>query len=99
MKKATKHTYTYSLIAAIVLLIGGCGDFLNVNQDLTRKTAVDTRLVLTNAQVSLSFYQGSDVFLYSSIFMQQATGNGVAGNQTRFFDQYILTNTDVNNAW
>lgn len=31
--------------------------------------------------------------------MQQATGNGVTGGQMRLYDQYIVTNTDVNNAW
>jgi hypothetical protein len=42
---------------------------------------------------------GSDVFLYSSIFSQQAAGQGVSAAQTREYDKYILTNTDVNNAF
>lgn len=94
-----KHTYTYALIAAIALLIGGCGDFLNVNTDPTRLKTSSIPLVMTGAQGNLGFIQGSDLFLYSTLFIQQMTGNGVTGSQTRFYDAWIVTNSDVNNAW
>jgi Starch-binding associating with outer membrane len=96
MKKITAYTYL-SLI--IVAFLSSCGDFLNVNTDPTRLKVISTPLVLSAAQTSLALHQGSDLFLYSSIFMQQATGNGVTGGQTRTYDQYIVTNADVNNAW
>jgi Starch-binding associating with outer membrane len=99
MKKEMKHNYIYALIAAIGLLLGGCADFLNVNTDPTRLKSSSMPLVLTGAQGNLAFQQGSDTFLYSTIFVQQMTGNGVTGSQTRFYDQWIVTNSDVNNAW
>jgi hypothetical protein len=96
MKKIRAYSYI-SLIA--LTLLSACGDFLNVNTDPTRLKVISTPLVLSAAQTSLAFHKGSDLFLYSTIFMQQATGNGVTGGQTRFYDQYIVTNADVNNAW
>ncbi|MFM9837424.1 MAG: SusD/RagB family nutrient-binding outer membrane lipoprotein [Cyclobacteriaceae bacterium] len=91
--------YIYLSICSSILLVSACGDFLNVNTDQTRLKVISTPLVLSAAQTSMAFHQGSDLFLYSSIIMQQATGNGVTGGQTRFYDQYIITNADVNNAW
>ncbi len=100
MKKTIKFTYASSAVLAIAaLLIAACNDFLDVNTDPTRLKTASVTQALTAAQVSMTFYQGSDLFLYSSIFSQQATGSGVTGTQTRNYDQYILTNTDVNNAY
>jgi len=99
MKNAMKHNYIFALIAAIGLLSGACADFLNVNTDPTRLKTSSLQLVMTGAQGNLAFIQGSDTFLYSTIFAQQMTGNGVTGSQTRFYDSWIVTNSDVNNAW
>jgi len=99
MKNAMKHNYIFALLAAVGLLTGACADFLNVNTDPTRLKTSSIPLVMTGAQGNLAFIQGSDTFLYSTIFAQQMTGNGVTGSQTRFYDQWIVTNSDVNNAW
>ncbi len=97
MKKNKVHSNILVIVISTVAI--ACGDFLNVNTDPTRLKTISTPLVLSAAETSLAFHQGSDLFLYSSIIMQQATGNGVTGGQTRTYDQYVITNGDVNNAW
>jgi Starch-binding associating with outer membrane len=94
-----KTVYAYCGVLLSIVLASACGDFLNVNTDPTRLNKISTPLVLSAAETSLAFHQGSDLFLYSSVLMQQATGNGTTGQQLRFYDQYIITNSDVNNAW
>jgi hypothetical protein len=96
MKKVFNYLYTI-LLAAMVMV--SCSDFLDINTDPTRLKSASITQVTTAAESSLAFNMGSDVFLYSSIFSQQAAGQGVTNSQTRVYDQYILTNTDVNNAF
>jgi hypothetical protein len=96
MKKLLK--YTYAIILAVVLLVS-CDDFLDINTDPTRLKDAQLTQVIVAAESNLAFSMGSDVFLYSSIFSQQAAGQGVSAAQTREYDKYILTNTDVNNAF
>src|SRR6478735_1040735 len=92
----------YSYIAIVILAsasVISCDSFLDVNTDPTRlKTALVTQS-LTSAEAHIGFAMGADVFLYSSIFTQQAAGSGVTGSQTRQMDQYIVANADVNNAF
>ncbi len=92
----------YSYIAIVILAsasVISCDSFLDVNTDPTRlKTALVTQS-LTAAEAHIGFAMGADVFLYSSIFTQQAAGSGVTGSQTRQMDQYIVANADVNNAF
>ncbi|MBS1489121.1 MAG: SusD/RagB family nutrient-binding outer membrane lipoprotein [Bacteroidetes bacterium] len=84
-----------------LLLVGtltSCSDFLNVNTNPAAQKNASVPLVLTSSEGQLAFYMGSDFYLYSSIFTQQSCGQGSA-TQTRFYDQYILTNADVNNSF
>lgn len=90
--------YTFAIILAGVVLIS-CDDFLDINTDPTRLKDAQLTQVIAAAESNLAFSMGSDVFLYSSIFSQQAAGQGVSAAQTREYDKYILTNTDVNNAF
>jgi hypothetical protein len=96
MKKTFKHTLIVMFAMSVLI---SCDNFLDVNTDPTRLKTAQLTQVVSGAQSGLAFYMGSDIFLYSSIFSQQAAGQGVSTAQTRFFDQYILTNTDVNNAF
>jgi hypothetical protein len=96
MKKV--FNYTSAVILAIAVLIS-CDDFLDVNTDPTRLKDAQLTQVIAAAETSLAFNMGADIFLYSSIFSQQATGQGVSTAQTREYDKYILTNTDVNTAF
>jgi hypothetical protein len=96
MKKV--FNYTSAIILAIAVLIS-CDDFLDVNTDPTRLKDAQLTQVIAAAETSLAFNMGADIFLYSSIFSQQATGQGVSTAQTREYDKYIVTNTDVNTAF
>jgi len=98
MKKTFKYIAVIIMASASVI---SCDNFLDVNTDPTRLkvSASVVPQTLTSAETSLAFYMGSDIFLYSSIFMQQASGSGVTGSQTRMMDQYVVANADVNNAF
>ncbi len=99
MKNGKKKFSLYTSITLTLLIAVSCADFLDVNTDPTRLKSIPVPLVLTSVEVSTGFHQGSNLFQYSSLFMQQATGNGVTGNQMRTYDQYVVTNTDVNSTW
>lgn len=87
------------MVLTTILVASSCNSFLDINVNPTlQKDDTKIPLVLTSSISSLAFYMGSDAYLYSSIFTQQSCGQGT-GTQTRFFDQYVLTNTDVNNAF
>ncbi|MBS1982385.1 MAG: hypothetical protein OJF59_000436 [Cytophagales bacterium] len=98
-KKIRKNIFHLSILSLVIAgTLTSCSDFLNVNTNPTAQKNASIPLVLTASQGSLAFYVGSDFYLYSSIFTQQSCGQG-SSTQTRFYDQYILTNADVNNAF
>ncbi len=82
-----------------MILLVSCDNFLDVNEDPTRLKTASISQTLVAAETSLAFNMGSDIFIYSSIFTQQAAGQGVAAAQTREYDKYLLSNSDVNNTW
>jgi len=94
-----KLFYLMSMVVITSVLTVSCGGFLDVTTDPTRLKSASLTQTLVAAEGSLSFYMGSDLHLYSSIFSQQAAGAGVSGDQTRMMDQYIVANVDVNNSF
>jgi hypothetical protein len=95
-----KRIFNYiSVIILVSASIISCDNFLDVNTDPTRLKSASLTQALVAAESSVGFNTGADVFLYSSIFMQQGAGSGVSGNQTRMMDQYVVANSDVNNAF
>ena len=88
-----------SLLTVFSLLAStSCDQFLGDNIDPTRLRQTAYPLSFTAAQGAMAFHVSSDVFILSSIFTQQAAGQQLA-TQTRFYDQYIVTTSDVNNAF
>ncbi|MBC8110925.1 MAG: SusD/RagB family nutrient-binding outer membrane lipoprotein [Verrucomicrobia bacterium] len=75
-----------------------CDEFLGDNISPNNLKTAPLPLALTAAQSAMTFHLSSDLYLWSAIFTQQLGGQGSA-TQPRFFDQYIVTNTDVNNAF
>lgn len=94
-----KKIFISASVLLMTMFISACDHFLDVNTDPTRLKTANINQVLVAAEGGLGFYSGTDVYLYSSLFAQQATGSGVAGSQTRFYDSYIVTNNDVNNIY
>jgi hypothetical protein len=82
-----------------VLLMSSCDRFLDVNVDPNRILNPPPNTILTSAQVSLGVVMGGSMHRFPALFVQQFSGQGAPGTQTRDFDRYIVTETDVNNVW
>ncbi|MBT1704262.1 SusD/RagB family nutrient-binding outer membrane lipoprotein [Chryseosolibacter indicus] len=87
------------IVSSCISVLVSCSDFLDVNDDPTRLKTASISQTLVAAETSLAFNMGADIFIYSSIFSQQAAGQGVTAAQTREYDKYILSNSDVNGTW
>lgn len=94
-----KKIFISASVLLMTMFISACDHFLDVNSDPTRLKTAQINQALVAAEGEVAFYVGTDVFLYSSLFAQQASGSGVTGSQTRFYDSYIVTNNDVNNIY
>ena len=88
----------FTLTLVLGLFSSACDSFLGDNISPNSLLEAPYPLVFTAAQGAMAFHLNSDLFLWSSIFTQQAAGQGNQ-TQTRFFDQYIVTNGDVDNAF
>jgi hypothetical protein len=85
-----------------LIVAGSCKRSLNINQDPDRLLFPNNTVypqLLTNAQVTMGFEGGSDLFRYSTLIMQQMSGLASAPNQTYEFSRYNITGTDENNLW
>src|SRR5436190_21803307 len=98
MNSMKKKIYS-TICIVLAMAISSCEHYLDVNTSPTQLKTALINQAFTAAEVSSTFYQGADLFLYSSEFVQQATGSGVTSSQTRTYDQYVVTNSDVNNAF
>ena len=94
-------TSTYRIIsfAALLLLLGACNDFMNINVSPNSTTAPPARTILAGAVTEVAFHMGSDIHRFSSEWVQQFTGGGAAGTQTVEYGRYNVTATDLNNCW
>ncbi|MCU0354949.1 MAG: SusD/RagB family nutrient-binding outer membrane lipoprotein [Cytophagales bacterium] len=88
----------FTMTLGLGLFSSACNNFLGDNISPNSLLEAPYPLVFTATQGSTAFHLNSDLFLWSSIFTQQAAGQGNQ-TQTRFFDQYVVTNGDVNNAF
>ncbi|GAA4016101.1 SusD/RagB family nutrient-binding outer membrane lipoprotein [Hymenobacter fastidiosus] len=80
-------------------LLGACDSFLDVNQNPNSVLVAPPANTLVAAETHLGFLMGSDIHRYSSLFVQQFSGQGGSGIQTAEYDRYNVTATDLNNAW
>ncbi|SDY09060.1 SusD/RagB family nutrient-binding outer membrane lipoprotein [Hymenobacter psychrophilus] len=89
----------YAAFALSLGLLGSCDNFLDINQSPNAVLAAPAANVLVAAQSHLGFLMGSDIHRFSSLFVQQFSGQGGSGVQTAEYDRYNVTATDLNNAW
>jgi hypothetical protein len=85
-----------------LIIAGSCKRSLNINQDPDRLLFPNNTVypqLLTNAQVTMGFENGSDLFRFSTLIMQQMSGLASAPNQTYEYSRYNITGTDENNLW
>lgn len=88
-----------SVLFLVAFVVTGC-EFGSVNEDPSSITAAPINQQLTSLTVNVGFLAGSDLNRYSSLIMQQYSGQTVgATTQTQFFEQFQIVGTDVNNLW
>ena len=90
------------IIAALFLVafvVSGC-DFGDTNEDPSSVIAAPINQQLTSLTVNVGFFAGSDLNRYSSLIMQQYSGQTTAATtQMQFFEQFQIVGSDLNNAW
>lgn len=83
-----------------MLTISSCKKFYDINQDPDAITTGPIEQQLTSLTVNVGFFAGSDLNRYSSLIMQQYSGQSSgANNQTQDYEKYLIQGSDENNAW
>lgn len=93
-----------TLIISALFLTGltSCEKYLDINKDPDRivESAAPINLLLTNATINTGFQAGSDLHRYSSLLVQQFSGQTTGGEtQTQQYEKYLIQSADVNNLW
>jgi hypothetical protein len=93
--------YKLSILLTGIVISTSCKKFLDINKDPDRIPADNAPIaqLLTNAQVNLAFTGGSDLFRYTTLIVQQMSGQASQPNQTYEYDRYNITGSDQNNLW
>ncbi|SMB97300.1 hypothetical protein SAMN00120144_0347 [Hymenobacter roseosalivarius DSM 11622] len=89
----------YVAFTATLGLLGACDNFLDINRSPNDVLVAPAANILVSAETQLGFLMGSDIHRYTSLFVQQFSGQGGSGTQTAEYDRYSVTATDLNNAW
>jgi Starch-binding associating with outer membrane len=91
-----------SIIATLFLaafFTSSC-EFGDINQDPDNLIEAPIAQQLSNLTVNVGFMSGSDLNRYSSLIMQQYSGQSTGAlNQTQQYEQYLITGSDQNNVW
>lgn len=96
--KNIKNTVIASLLLAAFSL-SSC-DYGNLNKDPDNIVSAPINQQLTSLTVNVGFFAGSDLNRYSSLIMQQFSGQSTgAKNQTQDYESYLITGSDQNNVW
>ncbi len=87
-------------MAALLLVSAtSCEKYLDINTNPNAPISAPIAQVLTNVTVNVGFTGGSDMHRYTSLIVQQFSGQGAAGTQSREFARYQIQPTDVNNLY
>ena len=89
------------LLCSGLVCIGSCKKMLDINKnpDAIPDSNSPIAQLLTSAQVNLGFEGGSDLYRYSTVIMQQMSGEASQPNQTYEYYRYNITGSDENNVW
>lgn len=90
---------TLGLAAAVTLSLSSCEEFLDVNVNPNSPTSAPISQVLTNVTVNTGFRNGSDLHRYTSLLMQQFSGQAGTTVQTREYQRYLIQPSDLNNMY
>ena len=72
---------------------------INYNPDAIPDSNSPIAQLLTSAEVNVGFTAGSDLYRYTTQFMQQMSGGASQPNQTYEYGRYNVTGSDLNNVW
>lgn len=83
----------------VAFLVNSC-EFGDINESPNSLIAAPIAQQLSSLTVNVGFLAGSDLNRYSSLIMQQYSGqsNG-ATSQMQFFEQFQIVGSDLNNVW
>ncbi|MDG2432851.1 SusD/RagB family nutrient-binding outer membrane lipoprotein, partial [Flavobacterium sp.] len=88
-----------SVLFIVAFSVSSC-EFEGTNVDKSSVLAAPINQQLTSLTVNVGFLSGSDLHRYSSLIMQQLSGQSTgATTQTQFFEQYQIVGSDLNNLW
>lgn len=89
------------IIFSGIVMLGSCKKMLDINKnpDAIPDSNVPIAQLLTSAQVNLGFEGGSDLYRYTTVIMQQMSGEASQPNQTYEYYRYNITGSDENNVW
>jgi hypothetical protein len=90
---------TAGLAATLMLSFTSCDEFLDVNTNPNSPTAAPIAQVLTNVTVNTGFRNGSDLHRFTSLIMQQFSGQAGTTIQTREYQRYLIQPSDLNNVY
>jgi hypothetical protein len=84
-----------------IVAVSSCKKMLDINKnpDAIPDSNSPIAQLLTSAQVNLGFEGGSDLYRYSTVIMQQMSGEASQPNQTYEYYRYNITGSDENNVW
>lgn len=88
-----------SALFIVAFLVSGC-EFADTNVDPSSVLSAPIDQQLTSLTVNVGFLAGSDLNRYSSLIMQQYSGQTTgATTQMQFYEQYQIVGSDLNNVW
>jgi hypothetical protein len=97
MKNINKTIIASLLVASFFASSCDYGD-LNQDPDLIIEAPIGTQL--TSLTVNVGFMAGSDLNRYSSLIMQQYSGQSTGAlNQTQQYESYLISGNDANGLW
>lgn len=77
-----------------------CEKFYDINKDPDAILQAPLSTILTSTTVNIAYFSGSDLNRFSSLIMQQYSGQSVGTlNQTQEYDKYLITGNDSNNLF
>ncbi|RLJ73634.1 SusD/RagB family nutrient-binding outer membrane lipoprotein [Pedobacter alluvionis] len=96
--------FKYSVIIAFltigILTTSSCKKFFDINSDPDAVLTAPIEQQLSSLTVNMGFYAGSDVNRYTSLIMQQFSGQSSGTqNNTQLYEKYLIQGSDENNAW
>lgn len=94
-----KYSYNFLLIGSI-FMVTSCNDYLDINVSPNSVADAPIEQILTGVTANVGFTGGSDLNRFSSLIMQQYSGQGTgATTQTQEYERYNIQGSDVNNLW